>query len=378
MQEKLRYFLFNKESDFRRGFLRDMIIADGGIRPERNSEKKGIFISRVLDSGMPGMDWHRLKLKGRQNDQSSFRISIYATDEKELLIDGQMWELADYLRDDEVDIGEKLQRIEPLLQKQAVGKDDLILHDVTGRYLFFLLEIYWQHDMQSIGDIQVFFPRQTWLSHLPEIYTKYDEGGFLERYLGIYQSIHEDLTEEIREMIRRLDREGAGREYLDWLAEWIGIRESRIWSDEQLKSLIENGISLYKERGTRQGIIDLLTLYTGEEPYIVEHHQIADFKKNKEQTELMRKLYGNRPDFFTVLIKEELVDSPWKKKTVMRLVDSFKPAHMDWQLIVVKPYLFVGEYTYVGVNTVLGSYGGLKLDGHSAMSLTVLEGGENS
>ena len=376
MAGKRKYFLFNKESDFRRGYLQDMTFVDGGVCPEKNSEKKGIFISRVLDSRETAMSWHRLRLKGRQNDQSSFRISIYATDERECLIDGRMWDLDEFLQSDEMDVAKKTQYIEPLLQHRSVGFDDLILHDVKGRYLFFMLEMYWQHDMQSIRDIQIFFPKQSWISYLPEIYERYDEDGFMDRYLGVFQSIYEDLYDEIAGMPRVFDRESTNREYLDWLAEWIGMRDSFAWPDDKLKSLIKEGLSLFKRRGTRQGIIDLLTLCTGEKPYIVEHHQITEFRKNREQTELMRKLYGNRPDFFTVLMKEELIDTPWKKETVTRLVDYFKPAHMDWQLIVIKPYTFVGEYTYLGVNTVLGSYGGLKLDGHSAMSLSVLEGGE--
>ena len=376
MAGKIRYFLFNKESDFRRGFLQDMTIEDGGICPVKDSGKKGIFISRLLDSREAGMSWHRLRMKGRQGDRNSFRISIYATEEREYLLDGKMWDLDAYLQSEDIPVEEKIRHMEPLLQKQTVGMDDLILHDITGRYLFVMFEVYWQHDRQSIRDIQIFFPRQTWVSYLPEIYERYDEGMFLERYLGIFQSIHEDMNEQIAEMVDVFDRESTARQYLDWLADWIGIPESYMWTSEQLKSLVKNGISLFKKRGTRQGIIELIKLCTGEEPYLVEHHQIAEFKKNREQTELMRKLYGNRPDFFTMILKEELVDTPWKKETVIKLVDSFKPAHMDWQLIVIKPYLFVGEYTYLGVNTVLGSYGGLKLDGHSAMSLSVLEGGE--
>lgn len=376
MTGRQKYFLFNKESDFRRGYLQDMVVCDGGVCPEEGSGKKGIFLSRLLDSGQAGMDWHRLRLKGRQSDQSSFRLSIYATDEREIGYEGRLWDLDEFIRSDGIDIGKKLETVEPLRRLQAVGTDDLILHDVQGRYLFLLLEMYRQHDMQNIRDIQIFFPRQSWRDYLPEIYAKYDEDGFLDRFLCIFESLQDDLREEIAATTGRFDRDSGVREYLDWLAEWIGIRDSYIWSDEQLRTLIRDGISLYKKRGTRAGIIELLTLYTGEEPYIVEHHQIADFKDNKEQAEMMRRLYGNRPDFFTVLIKEERIDSPWKKKTVMRLVDSFKPAHMDWQLIVIRPYTFVGEYTYLGVNTVLGSYSGLKLDGHSAMSLSILEGGE--
>ena len=75
--QELKYFIFNKDSDYQRGFVQNMIVQNGGIRPEPGTSRKGIFISRVLDAETEGMDWHRLRLKGGENDKSSYRISIY-------------------------------------------------------------------------------------------------------------------------------------------------------------------------------------------------------------------------------------------------------------------------------------------------------------
>lgn len=372
-----KYFIFNKDSDYRRGFIMDMIVKDGGILPKPGSSRKGIFISRVLDSKEEGMDWHRLRLRGGESEQNSFRISIYAADERTIIYQEETWDVADFLKRTDVDIGEKQRMVEPWLQKRIVGQNDILIHDVTGRYLFMIFEVYWQYEMDGLYDIQIFFPRQSWMELLPEVYYREDTGGFLERFLGIFQTMHEDLKEDIQDINRRFDIRLADEEMLGELAEWLAMNDSYIWSKEQLRTFLGQGVSLFKRRGTKDGITDIVTLYTGVPPHIVEQHQVRAFRRDPKKYEELQKLYGRDENFFTVLFPEDKVDTPSKKKALIRLIDSVKPAHMEWQLILFKPYVFVGEYSYVGINTVLGHYTGLSLDGHAALAFSVLENKED-
>lgn len=373
MESEMKYFLFNKESDFRRGYIEDMEIRENGVVPIKASGKKGIFISRLLDTKLTGTDWHRLCLKGKENEQSSFRLSIYAGDYRAFNYLGRETDLEEFILRKDIEIDKKISVFSPWLKKQVVGEDDILLHDVQGRYLFFMLEVYWQHNMEKLYDIQIFFPRKTWLDYLPEIYSREDTNGFLERYLGVFQTIYEDLNSQIKNSAMMFDADSAEGDYLLWLAEWIAAPDIHIWPEDQARKFLRRGLSIYKKRGTKQGMIDMITLYTGEAPYIIENHHVAAFRKDKGKYERMQGLYGNNATKFTVLLREEVVDSRWKKKIVLRLIDSMKPAHMEVNLIFMKPYIFLDQYSYMGVNSVLGRYTGLTLDGHSALSMTVLD-----
>ncbi|RKI44386.1 hypothetical protein D7V86_01575 [bacterium D16-51] len=374
MDGKLNYFIFNKESDYRRGCLLNMTVEGGGLQVERDSVERGLFLSRILDSREVEMEWHRLCIRRDEKRQAAFRVSIYAGNQKSFVFRGGETDLGQFVCRGDIAFEEKLQCMLPWLQKQVTGQDDILLHGVTGRYLWFLLEIYRQQEAGKLYDIQVYFPKQSWMGYLPEIYQKEDKDSFLERYLGIFQTIYEDFNEEIRQVPQKLDMESAKGEHLAWLAEWLDIEESYIWPENQLRVLLKNGVSLYKRRGTRQGIIDFVTLYTGEPPFIVENHQIRRFKKDGAYLENLQKLYGSNPYSFTVLVREEVFHSIWQQKTLIKIIDDIKPVQMDWQLVMIKPYIFAGLFSYIGINSVLGKYSAMALDGHSAIPFVALQG----
>lgn len=373
MNGKLNYFIFNKESDYRRGYLQNMMAEGGGIQAERGSKERGVFLSRILDSREAEMNWHRLCIRGNEKGHAAFRLSIYAGNQKNFVFQGQETDLEQFICRGDITLKEKLQYMSPWLQKQETGKDDILLHEVKGRYLWFLVEMYWQQGAGKLYDIQVYFPKRSWIEYLPEVYQKEDKDSFLERYLGIFQTIYEDFNEEIRQVPQMLDMELAQGEYLTWLAEWLDIGESYIWTETQLRRLLKNGVPLYKRRGTRQGIIDFVTLYTGEPPFLVENHQLMRFKKDRAYLEKLQKLYGCNPYSFTVLVREEVLHSLWQQKALMKIIDDIKPVQMDWQLVIIKPYIFLEQFSYIGINSVLGKYSAMVLNGHSAIPFVALQ-----
>ena len=366
---RLRYFLFNKESDYRRGYLENMDIVEAGLLPRKHSRDKGVFISRLLDSREVETNWHRLCVRGKEG---ICWISVYAGNQRSFLYQGEEMDLEQFIRQRDITLEEKKQCMAPWLQKQAGGRTDILIHEVRGRYLWLMIEMYWQQDAGRLHDIQIYFPKQSWISYLPEIYEREDKNGFLERYLGIFQSIHEDLDEEIRGSTQKFDWESAREADLVWLARWLDIHEEHIWSERQLRRLLGNAVPMYRRRGTRRGIMEFTALYTGEYPFIVEHHQVRYFQGRKEYYRRLVQLYGDDEYVFHVLIREEVLESAWQQRGLMKIMDDVKPAHMECSLVVLKPFLFLGQHSYLGINSVLGRYAGLVLDGHAAVSFASL------
>ena len=85
---------------------------------------------------------------------------------------------------------------------QAVFKkpEDVLLHQVKGRYLWFKVILAGQKGREpEISRMQIYFPKDTWLKYLPEVYQNdVESASFLERYLAIFQSVYEDMTKRIR------------------------------------------------------------------------------------------------------------------------------------------------------------------------------------
>jgi hypothetical protein len=113
-------------------------------------------------------------------------------------------------------------------------------------------------------------------------------------------------------------------------------------------------VALYKKRGTREGLEELIEIYTGNKPMIIEHFQLG-CAENEELKTLSEKLFGvSMPYTFCVLLilsQTEIYGS--QLKTVKRLIDREKPAHTVAGVMVLQPWIYLDMHTYLGINTYL-------------------------
>ncbi|MEG0565618.1 MAG: phage tail protein, partial [Hungatella sp.] len=261
-------------------------------------------------------------------------------------------------------------------QAEMNNPTDKLLFEIKGRYLWFAISMQTgQEEAPQLQDLTFYFPRETWLKYLPEVYERNEESReFLERYLGIFQSIYEDMEREIRQDASLLDADATSDEFLTWLAGWLDIGNTYMWSRDKLRCLISRAADLFELRGTKRGLLEILTLYTGDEPLLVEEWQTREFRKSGSQKVEMERLYGREPNMFTLLLKEKYLSSSRDYQVILSLVKAYAPAYMEVRIVPIKPLLFLGEYTYLGINSGLGQYRPFKLDGLSVLPYTAIGG----
>lgn len=376
MNAKLKYFMFNKALDFNRCYLSNMCYEDGELKSIVRKEDGNCFmISRMLDSGEIDMEWHQLLLymQNSNMDNLFYTITIYAANISEFEIDGKTQKIEEILVNDRLLLKEKKNIFNPFYQKSSNNLNDILLHEVKGRYLWFILESNLKHEQSiNIEKIKVCFPRKSWISYLPEVYQSADKGMFLERFLAVFQTMYEELNQEIKEMIYLMDLDGTNKDFLEWMAKWLDIAECYMWSEEQLRTLLKNAVRLYKIRGTRKAVSEFVRIYCGgEEPYIVENFQVRNFEDKDNKVKLER-LYEDNAYKFYVIIKEEYAPSVREFQTLRKIIEEVKPAYMELELVVLKSFIFLDKHTYLGINSVLGEYKDLSLDGTSMLEFSVL------
>lgn len=145
-----------------------------------------------------------------------------------------------------------------------------------------------------------------YLGYLPAIFA---EDPQLGRFLLAFEQVLSGLPgsegeprrglEEIIAAIPQLfDPLATPREFLDWLAGWVALGLRADWSDDQQRSFLANIVSLYRRRGTRQNLIELLRIYTGLDPDISEGEntvfQIGDHSTIGVDTQID----GSAPHYF--------------------------------------------------------------------------------
>ncbi len=137
MTEDRKYFIFNKPMDYRRGTGQGLDAA-GGILKQTGMEP-GWFFSRVLDSREEKMIWHRLRTVC-EGKSGGWAMTIYCSDSRFLVWENGSAPVEEVLKSRELSLKEKKKRMRSCLAKEIRGDEDVLLFDVRGRYLWFLLE----------------------------------------------------------------------------------------------------------------------------------------------------------------------------------------------------------------------------------------------
>lgn len=239
--------LYVLSSDTTDGATAGVTFLRQALRTRRNplTGRYDAQLSARLDSGVPGIEWHRTRLRRTiEGRTTGVRVAYHATDDADPTLDvrSARWR--------EIDSPESA---------------DALIDDAVGRYLFVRLTLLGDEFASPLVEsFRAYFPRQSYLRYLPGIYRE-DEVSrtFLERYLSLFESVFVDLEEEIEHLTRYLDAEGVPTSHLSWLEDWLALETDETWPEPARRALVAQAAELYRKRGTREGLLDLLGLYLG-------------------------------------------------------------------------------------------------------------------
>lgn len=300
--------MINKQLDYKRGYLSGLEFRDGRLYLKEGAGN-GCFFSRVFDSREDGCVWHRFTMDLGADNAGGILVSFYCFDTPEFFYRGRKAAVSDFLRDPVISVKEKKQTLAPRCMVHTAGLKDILLHKTAGRYLVVEVEMERREADNSIGDMCLYFPKETWMRFLPGIYSRDQASAeFTERFLSIFQNIHEDREEGIRTSAAMIQPASADRKLLEELAGWYDLKDLYLWPDAQLKELLMRAPELLRKRGTAAGMKEYLSLYLRQEPEILEMQ--------------------DDPWSFTVRVPSEYIDEPMEYRSLLRIIGHMKPAGM--------------------------------------------------
>ncbi|RZN44152.1 MAG: hypothetical protein EFT35_00420 [Methanophagales archaeon ANME-1-THS] len=319
------------------------------IRERYAIKESGTFITHAFDSTEPGCRWHKMALNAEIPDKTHLNVYYHSADEKKAL--------------------EELQEAEwsPLLPfySSSMTLHEALIQGPPGRYLWLKLELISSDEYQTpkVRSIKLFFPRISYLRYLPAAYQE-DEASkdFLERFLSLFESFLDDKENEITHLARYVDVEATPAEFLAWLGTWVGAVFDESWSAEKRRRFLQQAAALYKKRGTRAGLEEIIEIYTGYKPMIVENAQLyrqntatrTSCGVNKELKSSLEHLFGApTPHRFCVLLHPPQVRTEAQLKTIKSIIETEKPAHTAAGVVVLQPWFYLHLHTYLGINTYL-------------------------
>jgi phage tail-like protein len=243
-------------------------------RPDKNGLFSGHYISKPINSQDKKTRWHRFLLEGKFEEGTRVAFSYYISDNTDKFNIKNL---------DETEWHNGLPGSSAIQGTQY--RDALFQEDIQGQYLWVRISLTGNEVLSPvISSIRVYFPRLSYLDHLPAIYQEDAQSKeFLERYLSIFESIFYDMDFKVERMSRLFDAYGAPPEFLSWLGSWLAISDEENFSENMKRLYIQRAISLYKKRGTREGLEEsiALFLYTKKHPDTSLSEIVANFHEEK-------------------------------------------------------------------------------------------------
>jgi phage tail-like protein len=152
------------------------------------------------------------------------------------------------------------------------------------------------------------------------------------------------------------DGRRAPEEFLDWLSGWVALSLRADVAPERQRVLIANALRLYRIRGTKAGLEELIGLYTTLGATVREagpRLQIGVHSTVGVDTSVN----GGAPHYFRLTVRLPTTspdEIAAQRRIVTSIIDAEKPAHTYYTLDIETPILQVGVTSRVGVDTLLG------------------------
>ena len=360
---------------------------------------EGFFYSKTLDSGIHECKWHRLSLHARIPQKTVLHVHYHVSDSSLLkkTIDGILTDPEKSTQEKADSIDKQIKWTGPeTLTGNEIDSKDMLFREKKGRYLWMKIGLltFDEKAGPEVTRMKVLYPANSYLRYLPAIYQEDPVSReFLERFLSIFETVLYDLETDIGNVSDYFDPDIVPPGFLAWLASWLNLAVEEDWTDDKKRYFIKRAPVLYKLKGTRASLEELIRLYTGKRPFILEHSRtgkpmvisrdgsftlgidslllktpVRGFRLGDDsiigQVALRDIVQSPEEPFlalayrFTVIMNLSAEELKRYEKGLRQILDNEKPAHTMYS---IQTGVEDGSDLYVGINTQIADYGPIQL-----------------
>lgn len=381
--------------------------------------RSGAFVTSALDSRIGACTWHRVVASLELPERTRLRMWTFTSDE--------------LLPDDVVAATpEHAWRPLPTTPSADGNEVEALIRSAPGKYLWLAGELTgngWR--TPRVRSLVIEYPRITLRRYLPAAFAPDPiSADFTDRFLAVFDRGFRDIEQHLDHQVAWFDARSAPadssragtRDFLGWLASWIGLTLDRRWPEERRRRLLRDARGMYRLRGTREGLRRQLLTFLGmldvggdclpgptgrpcppcepsawqAPPLVLErfqlrrwlevgHGRLGDASRLWSDRIVDRTKLGScgrlgatrldstpdpRRDPFlvhanrvTVFLPASVARSMPERRAIESIIAAETPAHAAWSVDYVEPRMRVGIQSMVGYDTVVGCYPeGIALD----------------
>lgn len=363
----MHYHLISTHQSFAKG-------SHLGCRPDGDGmsfdrSMRATFLSPAIDSHTEGQSWFRLRIAGDRWHAAAAELSVYATDEEFIHVDGRVVRADELSQRDDIALDDKLRALEPLKAVSGPMAAECSLVGTTGRYLWAALRFQGIREPFRLDALYFDFGARAWEQYLPAVYR--DAGDeFLPRYLSLLQSVYEDTSAEISHRDRLFDPSTAPAANLETMLGWLGLDRFASCSEARRRELLHEAADLNKRRGTKDSVVRAIELYLEEQAYLLEYDDVQNARGPRRVD--AQDLYDiDEYTCILVIVPQHPIPDE-RLRTATDIAHSMLPAEISLKVVVLSRDFALGDHNYLGMNTRVGTYREPMLDGTSAISFVRL------
>lgn len=339
---------------------------EDGLRldPERSST--GVYCLGAVDSGEKGFCWGRAEVEAVLPPDTALRVYARAADTRQW---GEWPDLDQGIRSL---TGDPMPALQEIFGPPVSGNGECLL-SYTGRYLWLMLELTATGTKApAIRRLRLWMRGDHMTDYLPAIYQGED---FTRRFLSIFDSMYADMDRCIDTLPGQMDYQYAEGDLLRYLAGWVCVEQDG--DGRKLRERIRTALPDYEDLYTVEGVRRSIRRLTGRDPILIEPFQVFPNRPDCWDPVLYRRLYGEDPYRFFVLLPEDTFSSQKEREQFQRDMEAVIPAGMTMQMIQLKPCIQLDWHTYLGINTRIGGYVPAVIDEQATIHYDTTIGGAN-
>lgn len=358
------------EQAWKKGYAEGIIISERGILLDHDHVKHGCYLGEIIDSNEFGHEWSRLHYDIEDLSETSIQLWTLCLDRLFLDMDGKSVDLETVMTQKEIPLKVVIPRLEELGARCHDNQSEVLLNQEKGRYLIYWFELMSEGPSDIVTALEIYYEKMSWLNYLPQIYS--EEGAFLEKYLAVFQTVHEDIESVIDQMATIYMPARTEESFLEVLHQWLPVDGFSYWNPSQKREILSHYREFNEMRGTKEGILKYVSLFTRSEAFIVEYKDFKSLKTSSENMQHYKHLYTEHPFGFTLLVKADTIRNRKQIQALEAILREIVPAQVTYKIARISPYMVLGDYTFLGINSSICNQTEIKLDEQPLLSMGII------
>ncbi|WP_235010656.1 phage tail protein I [Arthrobacter sp. SLBN-112] len=165
---------------------------------------------------------------------------------------------------------------------------------------------------------------------VPQLPAVLQEDAFLQRFLLAFDDALAPVFTALDGLSSYIDPRLAPEDFLNWLADWVGVRVDETWPAAQRRNVVANAAAIHRRRGTVAGVADAVRLAVGG----VLDVRIEDSGGATWSPTPGGRLPGNAPALLHVRVYAAAIEDV-NLRRLEGIINAVKPAHIPHTLEVL-------------------------------------------